>query len=120
MTLCRSPVPRSSFNTARIRESREIGLRSMVVSPLQAALWSRKGMRIPAPGRTAVAVAGSPPYGAAGAKRKDRGVALPPRGGYADVRSADGGTMPEVIECPQCGRKLRVADDLVGRRAKCP
>jgi hypothetical protein len=28
--------------------------------------------------------------------------------------------MPEVIECPQCGRKLRVADDLVGRRAKCP
>jgi hypothetical protein len=28
--------------------------------------------------------------------------------------------MPEIIACPDCGRKLRVPDDLLGRKVKCP
>src|SRR5437660_9135178 len=28
--------------------------------------------------------------------------------------------MPEIIDCPQCERKLRVPDDLLGRAVKCP
>jgi predicted Zn finger-like uncharacterized protein len=28
--------------------------------------------------------------------------------------------MPEVVNCPQCKRKLRVPDDLIGKKVKCP
>jgi predicted Zn finger-like uncharacterized protein len=28
--------------------------------------------------------------------------------------------MPEVAECPQCHRQLRVPDDLIGQHVKCP
>ncbi len=28
--------------------------------------------------------------------------------------------MPEVISCPQCSRQLRVPEDLLGKRVKCP
>jgi hypothetical protein len=28
--------------------------------------------------------------------------------------------MPEIISCPDCGRKLRVPDHLLGKRVKCP
>ncbi len=28
--------------------------------------------------------------------------------------------MPEIITCPDCGRKLRVSDQLVGKKVKCP
>ena len=28
--------------------------------------------------------------------------------------------MPQIIECPECGRKLRVQDNLLGRKVKCP
>jgi predicted Zn finger-like uncharacterized protein len=28
--------------------------------------------------------------------------------------------MPEIIGCPECSRKLRVPDDLLGKRVKCP
>jgi hypothetical protein len=28
--------------------------------------------------------------------------------------------MPEIVICPQCERKLRVADDLRGKKVKCP
>src|SRR5438445_13406693 len=28
--------------------------------------------------------------------------------------------MPEIITCPDCGRKLRVPDTLVGKKVKCP
>jgi predicted Zn finger-like uncharacterized protein len=28
--------------------------------------------------------------------------------------------MPEIISCPDCGRKLRVPDDLIGKKVKCP
>jgi len=28
--------------------------------------------------------------------------------------------MPEIITCPDCGRKLRVPDELVGKKVKCP
>jgi predicted Zn finger-like uncharacterized protein len=28
--------------------------------------------------------------------------------------------MPEIINCPQCERKLRVPDDLLGQQVKCP
>ena len=28
--------------------------------------------------------------------------------------------MPEIVSCPDCGRKLRVPDDLLGRNVKCP
>src|SRR5258707_1005708 len=28
--------------------------------------------------------------------------------------------MPEVVTCPQCERQLRVPDELVGQRVKCP
>ncbi len=28
--------------------------------------------------------------------------------------------MPEIIACPDCGRKLRVPDDLLGHKVKCP
>jgi hypothetical protein len=28
--------------------------------------------------------------------------------------------MPEIISCPDCGRKLRVPDELVGKAVKCP
>ncbi|HZT81593.1 MAG TPA: hypothetical protein VFA26_15310 [Gemmataceae bacterium] len=28
--------------------------------------------------------------------------------------------MPEIIQCPECGRKLRVPDDMRGKRVKCP
>jgi hypothetical protein len=28
--------------------------------------------------------------------------------------------MPEIVACPDCGRKLRVPDDLLGRKVKCP
>jgi predicted Zn finger-like uncharacterized protein len=30
------------------------------------------------------------------------------------------GIMPEIISCPECGRKLRVKEDLFGRKVKCP
>ena len=28
--------------------------------------------------------------------------------------------MPEVVNCPQCERKLRVPEDLLGKKVKCP
>jgi predicted Zn finger-like uncharacterized protein len=28
--------------------------------------------------------------------------------------------MPEIIACPECGRRLRVAEDLLGQAVKCP
>ena len=28
--------------------------------------------------------------------------------------------MPQIVTCPDCGRKLKVPDDLVGKRVKCP
>src|SRR5436309_3487361 len=28
--------------------------------------------------------------------------------------------MPTILDCPSCGRKLRVADDLAGQQVKCP
>src|SRR3981189_84925 len=28
--------------------------------------------------------------------------------------------MPEVVTCPQCERQLRVPDELIGQRVKCP
>src|SRR5262245_2341924 len=28
--------------------------------------------------------------------------------------------MPEIVQCPQCNRKLRVPDDLLGKKVKCP
>jgi hypothetical protein len=28
--------------------------------------------------------------------------------------------MPEITSCPQCSRKLRIPDDLMGKRVKCP
>jgi hypothetical protein len=28
--------------------------------------------------------------------------------------------MPEIVTCPDCGRKLRVPDDLLGKRVRCP
>src|SRR5260370_8844628 len=28
--------------------------------------------------------------------------------------------MPQIITCPDCGRKLRVPDELVGKKVKCP
>ncbi len=28
--------------------------------------------------------------------------------------------MPEIVTCPNCTRKLRVPDDLVGKTVKCP
>lgn len=28
--------------------------------------------------------------------------------------------MPEIISCPECNRKLRVAEDLIGKKVKCP
>lgn len=28
--------------------------------------------------------------------------------------------MPEIINCPDCGRQLRVPDDLLGKKVKCP
>src|SRR5438105_10355577 len=32
----------------------------------------------------------------------------------------DRGIMPEVIQCPKCNRKLRVPDNLLGKKVKCP
>jgi predicted Zn finger-like uncharacterized protein len=28
--------------------------------------------------------------------------------------------MPEIVQCPECSRKLRVPDELLGRKVKCP
>ena len=28
--------------------------------------------------------------------------------------------MPETTTCPDCGRKLRVPDELIGKKVKCP
>src|SRR5262245_58674071 len=28
--------------------------------------------------------------------------------------------MPEIVQCPQCSRSLRVPDDLLGKKVKCP
>jgi predicted Zn finger-like uncharacterized protein len=28
--------------------------------------------------------------------------------------------MPEIVQCPECVRKLRVPDDLLGKKVKCP
>src|SRR4051794_3338553 len=30
------------------------------------------------------------------------------------------GLMPEIISCPDCDRKLRVPEDLLGKKVKCP
>src|ERR1700674_5512656 len=34
--------------------------------------------------------------------------------------SSHRGLMPEIIQCPQCDRKLKVPEDLLGKNVKCP
>src|SRR5437899_1406496 len=37
-----------------------------------------------------------------------------------DKRAHSEDVMPELIQCPSCDRKLRVPDNLIGKKVKCP